>query len=103
MLAYIAFLRPPLKRAERAEERRDSILSHYQPRQREFLDFVLGQYVLVGESELDTDKLPKLLQLKYGSPADGIAALGSVAEIRATFQGFQRGLYERLEPRPKAD
>jgi type I restriction enzyme R subunit len=102
VLAYIAFLRPPLKRAERADERRDAILSHYQPRQREFLDFVLSQYVAVGESELDTDKLPELLQLKYGSPADGVAALGSVAEIRSTFQGFQRGLYDRLAPRSGA-
>jgi type I restriction enzyme R subunit len=97
VLAYIAFLRPPLKRAERAGERRDVILSHYHPRQREFLDFVLAQYVTVGESELDTDKLPELLQLKYGSPADGVAALGSVAEIRSTFQGFQRGLYDSFE------
>ncbi len=103
VLAYIAFLRLPLKRVERADGRRDAILSHYQPRQREFLDFVLSQYVAVGESELDTDKLPELLQLKYGSPADGIAALGSVAEIRATFQGFQRGLYDRLSPRSDAE
>ena len=101
VLAYIAYLRQPLKRMERADERRDAILSHCAPRQRDFLDFVLSQYVQVGESELDTDKLPELLQLKYGSPADGIAALGSVAEIRSTFQGFQRGLYDRLEPRPK--
>ncbi|MFC3172914.1 EcoAI/FtnUII family type I restriction enzme subunit R [Novosphingobium bradum] len=103
VLAYIAFLRAPLKRAERAGERRDAILSHYEPRQREFLDFVLGQYVAVGESELDTDKLPELLGLKYGSAADAIAALGSVAEIRATFQGFQSGLYDRLAARPAAD
>ena len=95
VLAYIAFLRAPLKRAERAGERRDAILAHYEPRQRAFLDFVLAQYVLVGESELDPDKLPELLQLKYGSPADAVRELGSVAEIRSTFHGFQRGLYER--------
>ena len=75
-------------------------MSAYSPNQREFLDFVLSQYVQVGESELDTDKLPELLQLKYGSPADGIAALGTVAEIRATFAGFQKGLYDRLDQRP---
>ncbi len=95
VLAYIAFTRAPKRRAERAGERRDAILSHYQPRQQEFLDFVLGQYVLVGESELDPDKLPELLQLKYGSPADAVRELGSVAEIRSTFRDFQRGLYLR--------
>lgn len=94
MLAYIAFLRPPLKRAERVDANREMILSRCEPRQREFLEFVLSQYVEVGESELDSDKLPELLQLKYGSPADAIKALGSVTEIRTTFHGFQAGLYE---------
>lgn len=97
VLAYIAFLRPPLKRAERVEANRDVILSQCQPRQREFLDFVLAQYVQVGESELDSDKLPELLQLRYGSPADAIKVLGSVSEIRSAFHGFQIGLYERSD------
>ncbi len=94
VLAYIAYTRAPLRRAERAGSRREAILSPYSPAQREFLDFVLSQYVQVGESELDTDKLPELLSLKYGSPADGVAALGGVAEIRTTFAGFQKGLYD---------
>lgn len=93
VLAYIAFLRAPLKRAERANERRDAILQSYQPRQREFLDFVLSQYVDVGEGELDPEKLPELLNLKYGSPADAVRELGTVTEIRTTFHGFQKGLY----------
>jgi type I restriction enzyme R subunit len=97
VLAYIAYLRVPLRRSERAERRREAILSRYEPRQHEFIDFVLDQYVLVGESELDGDKLPELLQLKYGSPADAINKLGSVAEIRSTFRGFQGGLYESGE------
>ena len=94
VLAYIAYLKPPLKRAERVEDRRAAILSRYDVRQREFLEFVLAQYVEVGESELDGDKLPDLLQLKYGTPADAVKALGSVTDIRSTFRGFQRGLYD---------
>lgn len=74
--------------------RRESILSRYDPRQRSFLEFVLSQYVEVGESELDTQKLPDPLELKYGTPVDAIRALGSVSDIRATFSGFQRGLYD---------
>lgn len=97
VLAYIAYLRPPLKRAERAKARRESILSPYNPKQRDFIDFVLGQYVEVGESELDGDKLPELLQLKYGSAADAMQALGTVGDIRATFRGFQQGLYDKLD------
>jgi type I restriction enzyme R subunit len=94
VLAYIAYLRPPLRRADRADTRRGSILARYDPRQRDFLEFVLSQYVQVGESELDSHKLPELLQLQYGSPADAVRALGSAAEIRSTFRGFQRGLYD---------
>lgn len=94
VLAYIAYLRQPLRRADRADTRRDTILARYDLRQRDFLDFVLSQYVEVGESELDSDKLPELLLLKYGSPADAVKVLGSVAEIRTTFRGFQSGLYE---------
>lgn len=97
VLAYIAYLRPPLKRAERADARRELILSRYNPKQRDFIDFVLRQYVQVGESELDGDKLPELLQLKYGSAADAVQALGSVGDIRATFRGFQQGLYDQPE------
>jgi len=94
VLAYIAYLRPPLRRADRVDTRRGRILARYDPRQRDFLDFVLSQYVEVGESELDSDKLPELLQLRYGSPADAVKALGSVADIRATFRGFQSSLYD---------
>ncbi|WP_443027853.1 type I restriction-modification enzyme R subunit C-terminal domain-containing protein [Sphingomonas sp. SRS2] len=74
--------------------RRDAILSRYDEKQRDFLDFVLSQYATVGESELDDGKLPALLELKYGTPMDAVRELGSVAEIRSTFLGFQRGLYE---------
>jgi type I restriction enzyme R subunit len=95
VLAYIAYLHPPLRRAERANARRDAILARYDARQRDFLDFVLSQYVEVGESELDSDKLPELLYLKYGSPADAVRALGNVADIRTTFRGFQSNLYEK--------
>ncbi len=95
VLAFIAYARTPLKRAERAKIHRDAILSRYADSQRDFLDFVLAQYAIVGESELDDGKLPALLELKYGTPMDAVRELGSVADIRATFLGFQRGLYER--------
>lgn len=94
VLRYIAFTKSPLKRAERAAARRTSILSRYDAKQQAFLDFVLSQYVAEGEDELDTRKLPDLLDLKYGSPTDAIRELGSVSDIRTTFTGFQRGLYE---------
>ena len=95
VLAFIAYAQPPMKRAERVTNRRDAILTRFADRQRDFLDFVLAQYAIVGESELDDGKLPALLELRYGSPMDAVRQLGSVAEIRSTFLGLQRGLYER--------
>lgn len=95
VLNYIAHTKAPLKRAERAGTHRASIMSRYDTKQQAFLEFVLSQYVAEGEDELGTDKLPDLLDLKYGSPSDAVRELGSVAEIRSTFSGFQKGLYER--------
>lgn len=94
VLNYIAHTKAPLKRAERAETHRANILSRYDAKQQAFLEFVLSQYVAEGEEELGMEKLPDLLELKYGSPTDAVRALGGVSEIRSTFTGFQRGLYE---------
>jgi type I restriction enzyme, R subunit len=94
VLNYIAHTKPPLKRAERAQTHRASILSRYDAKQQAFLDFVLSQYVAEGEAELGMDKLPDLLDLKYGSPSDAVRELGSVSDIRQTFRGFQKGLYD---------
>jgi type I restriction enzyme R subunit len=41
--------------------------------------------------------LPDLLALKYHSIGDAVAELGSVADIRDAFVGFQEHLYVRLE------
>ncbi len=94
VLNYIAHTRHPLKRSERAGTHRASILSRHDAKQQAFLDFVLSQYVAEGEEELGMDKLPDLLDLKYGSASDAVRELGSVAEIRSTFRGFQRQLYD---------
>ena len=94
VLNYIAHTRHPLKRAERVGAHRASILSRYDAKQQAFLDFVLSQYVAEGEAELGMDKLPDLLDLKYGSPSDAVRELGSVSDIRSTFRGFQAHLYD---------
>jgi type I restriction enzyme R subunit len=99
VLRYIAFTKAPLKRAERVEAHRSDILSDCGPKQAEFLDFVLSQYVTEGEGELDPQKLPGLLNVKYGSSSDGVRALGgSVSDVQRTFRGFQGKLYSE-EPK----
>ena len=94
VLAYVAFAQPPISRKERVETRRNGIYQAYSDKQREFLSFVLGHYISEGVSELDQDKLPDMLELKYHTMADAITTLGEVPEIRNVFVGFQRHLYE---------
>lgn len=93
VLAYIAFRHAPISRKERVTMRREHILDKYSDPQQDFLDFVLSHYVDQGVRELDQDKLPSLLELKYQSIDDAVAELGSVAAIRGVFVDFQQGLY----------
>ncbi|PSF28541.1 hypothetical protein C7H19_24660 [Aphanothece hegewaldii CCALA 016] len=50
---------------------------------------MLDQYICEGVRELDQDKLPKLLELKYHSINDAISELGDIKQIREVFINFQ--------------
>lgn len=93
VLAYVAFALPPLSRAERVETRKAAVLDGYDAQISAFLDFVLGQYVKQGVEELDQDKLPRLLELRFASVSEGAQTLGGVAKVREAFLGFQGGLF----------
>ena len=69
------------------------ISTHFNSKQQVFLDFVLSHYVSSGVDELDQEKLPPLLKLKYhNSIADAVADLGN--DVGQTFAGFQKYLYQ---------
>ena len=72
--------------------------TEYADKQQQFLSFVLDHDIDQGVTELDQKKLPDLLTLKYHSVPDAVAELGSVADIRDVFVGFQEHLYVRLAP-----
>ena len=94
VLAYVAFSTSPVDRKQRAEYAK-SRFGVYESKQREFLDFVLKQYVDSGVGELDDTKLPELLTLKYKAIADAKRALGDIETIRKMFTEFQPFLYEQ--------
>jgi type I restriction enzyme, R subunit len=94
VLSYVRFASAPITRKERVATHSSLIFSRYTGKQREFLDFVLDQYVRQGVGELDDRKLPQLIELKYHAVSDAVAELGSPGEIRELFTGFQRHLYE---------
>ncbi len=94
VLAYVAYTRAPISREERAVNAKAGINTSYKSnKQLAFLDFVLSHYVEEGVDELDLDKLPPLLRLKYNAIADAAAELGSPQQIREVFVGFQKYLY----------
>jgi type I restriction enzyme R subunit len=94
VLAYIAFHSDIIERAERADKAKIHLID-YDPKQQEFLDFVLNQYVKQGVDELDDSKIGDLLVLKYHAIADAKKELGDIASIRNTFIGFQTYLYDK--------
>lgn len=96
VLAYIAFTLAPVSRAERVESRKDFIFLKYATKEQQFLAFLLDHYVAIGVSELDQEKLPALLNLKYNSVSDAVSELGSVSGIREVFVGFQKTLYSKI-------
>ena len=94
VLAYVAFALRRYTRQERADRAQPEIKAHYSDKQRAFLDFVLSQYVREGVDELDMEKLPALLRLRYGGLPDALPQLGSMQQIKGLFVGFQRHVYE---------
>ena len=95
VLAHVAFALAPLTREERAARAKLEIQTHFDSKQQAFLDFVLAQYVKVGVDELGQEKLSPLLKLKYNNAiADAIADLGQPDQIKNTFSGFQKYLYQ---------
>lgn len=95
VLAYVAYLLPPVTRAERADQARVHINSRFSAKQQAFLDFVLQHYVAEGVEELEARKLNPLLRLRYhDSITDAVADLGGKPEeIGRVFSGFQKYLY----------
>lgn len=95
VLMYISFLTQPISRAQRVEQSKDKIFEGLDEKQKEFLDFVLEKYEEKGVEELDEEKLPILLNLKYHAIADAEDSLGGVEDIRSFFFSFQTNLYSK--------
>lgn len=94
VLAYVSFATLPISRADRVSETKQSIMYGLDEKQKEFIEFVVKKYVQNGDSELDEEKLPQLINLKYHSFTDAERKLGDVDKIRSTFFGFQKNLYQ---------
>jgi len=93
VLEYIAFAIKPISREERVAKAQLNIFKSLDNKEKEFLEFVLSKYIEVGIEELDQEKLPSLLKIKYDAIKDATNILGGVSKIRKTFIEFQKHLF----------
>ncbi len=96
VIAYVSFATKPISRKKRVDQTRELIFDKADKKQNEFLEFVLTKYKDKGVEELDEEKLPILLNLKYHAIADAEVKLGDVSQIRSIFFDFQKNLYAEV-------
>lgn len=92
VLEYIAYAIEPISREERAKKTEKYVATLTQ-KQQEFVNYIINAYIIAGIEELESDRLPKLLEGKFGSISDGIAALGELSCAKNTFLNLQKELY----------
>lgn len=95
VLEFIAYSRKPITREMRVATAQSKIFAPLDTNQREFLDFVLSRYIATGVEELDQERLPSLLELKYHAVIDAADKLGGIPKIRELFIEFQKHLYQQ--------
>jgi type I restriction enzyme R subunit len=93
VLEYIAYSRKTITRLERVCNAEDNVYAFLNEKQRDFIGFILRNYVQDGVDELDIANLSSSLTSKYGSVYEGQKVLGDVDEIKRVFVDFQRHLY----------
>jgi type I restriction enzyme R subunit len=78
---------------DRVSSAKSNIYNFVNDKQRDFIDFILRNYIKDGEDELELSKLPIAINLKYGSISGAEVNLGSIKEIKKVFIDFQKYLY----------
>ena len=93
VLEYISFAIQPITREMRVAKAQSNIFTALSNEQKQFVEFVLSKYIETGVEELDQEKLPDLLRLKYQALDDAQQILGSIQVIKNMFIEFQKFLY----------
>jgi len=94
VLEYISYSRKPITRIERVTSAETNIYTFLNEKQRDFIGFVLRNYIQDGVDELDMSKLSTMLTSKYGGIHAAQQALGDVEDIQKVFVDFQQYLYK---------
>lgn len=92
VLEFIAYNIEPIERKVRVEKTAQYVAT-LTPQQQEFVNYIIALYIREGVEELGSDKLPDIINMKYGSIQDGVGVLGGLDVAKATFYNFQQHLY----------
>ena len=96
VLEYIAYSKKPVPRKLRVETNKTKILNSLNQNEKEFVEYVLRNYIDIEEDEIDVSKLSNLIRAKYGSISTAQEMLGTAQDIQKTFINFQANLYEEI-------
>jgi type I restriction enzyme R subunit len=95
VLEFIRFNKNVLTREERVLKAKDNILNLLSDKQKDFINFILNNYIREGIDELDIKKLPTAIKSKYNTIEDARKVLGKEEEINKVFIEFQKHLYDK--------
>jgi len=95
VLEYISYARKPISREDRVKANETNIYALLNKNQKDFISFVLRNYIQDGVDELDIAKLSTIIKSKYGGIPEAEKVLGNVDQINKVFIDFQRHLYEQ--------
>ena len=96
VLEYLAYETTPMERKKRVELVREDYYKRQNAAQKEFIDFLIDQYLRNGYQEFTPEEnLSKLLRMKYVTVADAKRNLNmGIDQIRKQYVEFQRELYK---------
>ena len=94
VLELVAYAKPPVSRSVRAQMAKSKVATLLNQPRRDFVDYVLANYVSDGINELDDKRLSRVIEAKYGGVTEAKTILGSLEDIRNTFIEMQKYLYE---------
>lgn len=84
----------PITRQKRVASAKTEIMAPLTSIQADFIQFVMSRYQDGGYEELDIEKLPKMLELKYRTLSEAESHFGGLQEVEKMYLDFQKKLYQ---------
>ncbi len=98
VLEYFAYNKTPVPKTKRADVVRRKLYNSLSEEQKEFIEYLLDQYINEGHGIVDITRMPELMKIKYHSFHDGLGYLKiDTKQLESLFFNMQEGLYSPQE------